>query len=168
MWVLAVALGGSGDADQGEEFERPLAPGRPPGRAVDDQRLLDLMPDADEWVQRNHRLLEDHRHRITSKPAHLRLGCGGKVRFPKQNPAACDQCVGRQQSHHRQGRQALATPALAHQSQYLSTPDLEGNVRERSHPAAAQVKVHREFTDIEQRCLDHPRGSSAGFASTRN
>ena len=60
-----------GDADLGQELDRPGAARRGAEVGVLAQRLLDLEADGEAGVEARHRLLEDHRHLAAREVAAL-------------------------------------------------------------------------------------------------
>ena len=58
--VAVERLCGRGDADEIEELDRPRPCRGAAHRAVQEDGLGDLVADREDWVERGHRLLEDH------------------------------------------------------------------------------------------------------------
>jgi hypothetical protein len=80
---------------------------------VDLQRLGDLLADLHQWVQRRHRVLEDHRHLPAPDVAHLLAAEVADLAALELDAAAADRVARRQQTHDRTGEDRLAGSALA-------------------------------------------------------
>jgi hypothetical protein len=79
--------------------------------------LGDLLADAEDRVERGHRLLEDHRDVAAADGLHLRLGQVGQV-LPLEQDLAVDAGVALgQQAQHAQASDGLAAAAFAHHAQ---------------------------------------------------
>ncbi len=103
---------------------------------VQPHRLRDLVSNGEDGVERCHRFLEDHGHLVSPDAPHLvttgiesgdvdELAAGTAI----EDLAGLDLSPRpRHQLHHRQGRNALSTTALADDSEGLASADFERDV----------------------------------------
>ena len=90
----------------------------PRERPVSHQALDDLFAYRESWIERGHRLLENHRHAVATQVLQLRLGQADQF-APFKPDGACGDAprwVG-DQTHDGERRYALAAAGLAHDGQ---------------------------------------------------
>jgi len=102
-------------------------------------------------IQSRQRFLKDHANSRSTQLAHGSLWQGQEVLPVEENATAADACDGaRQQAHNDQRGYALAASRLAHQPQYLATPDGEGNALHHVRRPLVRVKRYTEIIDAKQ------------------
>ena len=87
-------------------------------------RLGDLAVDAEQRVQRGHRVLQDHRD-LAADVAHLALAQHREVLAGELNPAADDARRRRQQADDRLAQRGLAAAAFADHAERLAFVQIE-------------------------------------------
>jgi hypothetical protein len=89
------------------------------------QRFGDLVADRHHRIQREHRLLEDHRHAAAPHVAHLGFGKLRQLDAVQRHRPADDLRSVRQEPHDRKRGERFAAPGFAQQRESLPWPDLE-------------------------------------------
>ena len=167
--ILAQPCGGITDSDALEHFDRPFLGGSAIQLTVYFERLGHLPTDRQNGVQGRHRFLEDHADAVAPKASPRLLIKAEDIVLLKRYGTVRDAGRLRKQAHDRQGRHALAGPALADQGHGLAHADIERNL---GHDGSrvAMVKGNRQRGYFQQ-WSDHrplPWGSTASrMASPR-
>ena len=117
-----------------------VARGPPARDAVHHQRLLDLVADGEDRVERGHRLLEDQRDLGAADLLHLALVQRQQVASLEDDPAAGDPPGPLHQPQDRQRRHRLAAARLADEAQRFARVDVEADVDHRRGDAAGEVE----------------------------
>ena len=153
-------------ADARQQRQRALAGARAVRReAVQADRLHHLRQHALQRVQRRQRLLEHHRDTAAAQAAPVVLVEREQL-SPVQGDAAGGPRAVRQQAHHGQRRQRLATAGLADQRQALAAVQPQVDAAQRmQRRATAPGEPHLQVADLEQRRAH--RGSSLGSRRSR-
>ena len=135
MGILLIPV--VGDTHLAQHLLRPCR-GLPAGELVVVADYLgDLIAYCEDWVQRGHGVLKDHRDLVPPDAAHLRLA--GPPLLPVQRgrePLAVEDDLPldhpahplRKEPHDAQSDGGLSRPGLAHQAQGLPPPDAKGDV----------------------------------------
>jgi hypothetical protein len=122
------------DADARERRGGLVARLRARHRAVRQDGVDHLVADAQQRMQRGHRILEDHRNATAADRAQLALRHGAQVAAAVAHRARHD--TGRvDQPEDRIGGDRLAAAGLADDSEGLAFPDLEADIVDRGHDA---------------------------------
>ena len=112
-----------------------------------DDRLLDLLADREHGIEREHRLLEDHRDRAPAQRRPLRLGEPADVepghpdRTVDLHPALVEQ------PHQRAERDALARAGFAEDPEHLAGSQVEAHTVDGVHRALAREEAHAQVAD---------------------
>src|SRR5712691_508466 len=114
-------------------------------------RFGDLITDAEDRIERGHRLLEDHRDVVAANLLHLLLRELEQILAPELDLALGDLRVLLQQPHDRQRADALAAARLPHQSDGPAGGDREVEPSHRAHGAAVHVELHVQVIDLQDR-----------------
>ena len=127
-------------------------PGLPAGQAaVVAEQLAELVADGEHRVERGERVLEDHAHPVPAQlPALLgRTGRAGRCRrVAAASAVTVALAVG--EPHHRPGRGRLAGAGLAEQRHQFAAGDVEVDVDDRGHRAAAGAERDREAAYLQR------------------
>src|SRR5215472_18049578 len=99
MRIGAGTLDRRGDADLGQELDRPLAGGGSGEAEMPRQHLAQLVADREDRVEARHRLLEDHTDAATAHRIELRLAKRGEVASFKADVPAGDRAGGTEEPH---------------------------------------------------------------------
>ena len=143
MRVVVDPMLGIGQPDHAQQLDRLGLGGFSAHATVRAQRLADLEPDGEQWVERTRRFLEHHRHLATAQRGELTLGHRG------HRPIA----DGHQPAHRGRMRQQpdrgtrthrLARPGLADDREYLTGEHLVGNIAHRVHGSAVGREGDRQ------------------------
>ena len=121
-------------------------------RYVQPHRLGDLIADADQGIERRHRLLEDHADATSADRLQLRLAHRVdrsvlEIHRPRHTRRV------RQESHDGEGRHGFSRARLADQSEDLAARHLQADFMD--HTSGADR--HAERLDVEQRLACHQR-----------
>ncbi len=153
MGVLAQALLGRADADQGEELARTRFGLVALQAAVDAKRFADLEAHGEGRVQAGHGLLKDHAHAIASERADPRLLEREEVGPAEQDTARLDAARRRgQQPHQRHRGDALAATRFADETDRLARSERERDVLDHADARAfGRAERDREVLDLDER-----------------
>ena len=140
----------AGDADDLHQRERALA-GLPPAVAEShERRLRDLIADAHHGIESRHRLLEDHRHRPTSKLAKPISACTRHVDTVELDRSRSDSGGTREQADQRTECHRLAGAGLTDDAERLTRPHLERCAVHGAQRAARERELDRQVADAQQ------------------
>jgi hypothetical protein len=129
-------------------------------RAVDPQRLRDLVPDGEERVEGAHRVLEDHRDVGAAQPAQpLRVGTDEFLALEPDR--ASRHAAAAEQPEHRERRHALARSGLPHHGKGLARRHAERHPGHGLDRPGRRREPHGEVTHVEQ-WRRHDQVASAG------
>ncbi len=141
---------GRRDLHQLQEVERALERRLVGHRLVARDRLGDLLADREHRIERQHRLLEDHRHRGAP---HV----GERAVVERQDVVAVDHDLAgdlalarRQQPHHRLERDALARARLAQDGHDLAARQVERHAVDGVHRRVARDERDGEVVDPDK------------------
>jgi len=123
---------------------------------VQAEHFVDLLLDGVQWVQRGHRLLEDHCDAVTANvPQGLFLE-GQQVLSGVLDDAARVPCQGvGQQAQDRVGGHRLARAAFADQRDGFAAFDVEADIVDHPVVMLAGDKLDAEVADFDQIVLIH-------------
>ena len=125
MWVVVKALGRIGDPGTPQHVHRK-APGLTSSHApVRPHRLHDLMADGEGGVQAGHRVLEDHRYAVTTRPPQVSGRQCEQVQVVQAHRPAAHPYRLRQKPEDAERGHCLTAPGLPHQAHDLSRGNLE-------------------------------------------
>ena len=120
---LAIRIGNSNKAQQ---FESAVANLRlRHRRVVQTNRLGNLHANSQHRIERRHRVLKDHRHRLAADLAHLLERETGEAAAAKDHFARRHSHRMRQQTHHGEHGQALARAGFADDAKHLVRKHVE-------------------------------------------
>ena len=113
-----------GDADELQQFERARPRLCLVHPQMDEQRLLDLLADLHDRIERGHRLLEDHGNVAAAYLAHLLVRKGKQVTALEQHAAPGD-AAGRlgEEAHDGERGHRFAATGFAHDGDDLAALD---------------------------------------------
>jgi hypothetical protein len=140
-----------GDLHQPQHFDGRSARGPPVEMLMSPERFSDLRADGEHWIQRGHRLLEDHGDVLAAARTHLGFGQAQQVDTGKPHLPAGDSARWWDQAHQRQRGQRLAAARLTHQPERLPFGEAEAHAVDGVYLASRQRKGHAQIADIEQR-----------------
>jgi hypothetical protein len=100
-------------------------------------RLGDLVTDGVDRIERQHRLLEDHRHDAAAQVFQLDIVHRNDVLVADADGAGDLAALRRQHAHQRTQRDALARTGFAKQAEHLALPQRDIDAVERMHGALA-------------------------------
>ena len=163
--VGAEPLVGAGNADEAERVAGAAAGLGAADALVGLHGLDHLRVDAQDRVQRHHRVLEDHRDVAAAKPAHVLIGQPGNIAALEQDLAGHDPARRVDQAEQGEAGDGLARPALADQAHHLPALDGERHVVDGAYDPGAGEEMGGEAADGEGRRA-HRR--SRGFSTSRN
>ena len=127
--------------------------------------LGQLARDLQEWVERGHRVLEDHRQIVAADLVQAARRQIEDLLAAVAHRALAAAVLG-EQAHDREEDLGLARPALAHHPQALAGPDREPHLVGRQHLAVRRGKARGEILDLEDgghlSLPAPPRHSAAG------
>src|SRR4051812_950838 len=132
MRRIVVSALGLRDTDVAEQLQSPLPRRLPRNVPMRRDRLRDLPADRERWIERGHRVLEDHADPVPAElpellvlqPQELKLAEPDRPRHRRGR---------RQQSHQRHRERGLAASRLADQTEDLALLHGEGYVAHRRH-----------------------------------
>ena len=108
---------------------------------VDHQRLDQLLPDAQERIERGHRVLEDHGNAPAADAIELPVRASQQIHTVKKSAPAFDAARRlRHQPHDGITSDGFAGAGFADDAQSLAALQLEGDILHRAHHAVAGVK----------------------------
>ena len=149
--VAADALGRAGHADIFERLDGALHGSRAIQFVVEQERLDELLLDAQVGIERRHRVLKDHRDALAADGAELLLRARQQIDAVEQRTATFDASRRlRDEAHERVARHRFTRAALADDSERLAFLHRERNVLHRAHNAVARVEAGSEVLDVEQ------------------
>jgi hypothetical protein len=144
------------EADLAQHLARAVRRPRPVD-AVGLERLLDLRDDAQQRVQRAHRILVDHRHLAAAHLAQA-LGADAKEVLAREvHLAAHDLELRGKKLQYREHRQRLAGAAFADDGELLAGRHVEVDAPDQLDAPLATPQSDAEPTDREER-VGHVRG----------
>ena len=133
--------------------------------------LGDLAVDAEQRVQRGHRILQDHRDHPPADAAHLARGFLRQVLALEGDATAGDAGGIRQQAHDREAGRGLAAARLADQAKRLAFVEGEADAVNRLDDALAAEagEVRVQVGDFEQwgHCVTPPPLAGGGRERAR-
>ena len=139
-----------GDAHALQHLERALATGGPARAAVPHHRLGDLVADGVDRVERQHRLLEDHRDDAAAQVLEPGLVERQHVLAGEPDRAVDAAAARRQHAQQRPQGHALARAGFAEQAEHLALLERDVDAVERIDRALA-VKAHVQVLDLDDR-----------------
>jgi hypothetical protein len=113
-------------------------------------RLDHLGVDAQDRVQRHHRVLENHRDAVAAKLPHLLIRQLREVLALEQDLAGDDAAGRIDQPHHRKAGDRLARSGFPHKPEHLAAGHGEGDIVHRLHHASAGEEMGAEVADLER------------------
>ena len=125
--ILVQPILGIGHLHHLQDLERPRPALGSRTTLVDLEALGDLLADLRHGVQRRHGVLGDQRDRVAPHAAHLALGDLCEIPVLKEDLAAGDVAVAREEAHERHADRALPAPGLTDDAKALALVDLEGD-----------------------------------------
>ncbi len=147
--IVVHAPAGIRDADRGEKVDRARAGGPAARRtAVDEQRLRDLVADAEDGIERRHRLLEDQRDLRAADRAHRSFVEREEVASPEEHPSTGVASRRLDEPHDRERRHRLAAAGFSDEAERFSLPDLEADVVDCRHGAARRCQKRSTRFDV--------------------
>src|SRR3984893_1691012 len=163
--IMVEALGRRGNADFGQELDRPRARLARRQRAMRGDGLDQLAADAVERVEAGERVLEDGADALAADPAQ-RLRRQVIDALAGEQDAAGGDAAGRvDQADDGGAGDRLAGAGLADDSEPLARADLEGYIVDRDQRRAPRRELDAQMLDAEQR-LRHQR--SRGLSASRS
>ena len=156
---------GAGDPDHAKGIARTRARLGVRDLGVRPHRLDHLRVDAQDRIERHHRVLEDHRDAVAAQGAHLALGEFREILALVQDRAADNASRWIDQADDGEAGDRLAGAGLADQSQHLSARDGERHVVHRLHHAGAREEMRAQVAHFEGR---GGHRCSRGFSTSRN
>src|SRR5207245_9674121 len=115
------------------------------------QRLDDLAPDRQHWVQARHRVLEDHRDLLAADAPKLLVGQLQEIpAFESRRPGG-DAARARKDPEQGERGDALAAARLAEDAQRLALGDLERAAVDRVDRPARGPELDPQALDLETR-----------------
>jgi hypothetical protein len=148
--IEAVDLGRVVQAHRSEHLQRALAPFRFGKLAVEEERLLDLVADGVDRVQRETRVLQHQADLGTAEMVPARGIEGEEVVAEEIEPARAHAARCRHQAHHRACGHGLAGAGFADQRNPLGA-DAEGDAAHRLDHAGLRRERDREIGNREDR-----------------
>src|SRR5690606_14845075 len=149
--VLSQPPPGVGDADALQELTSAAACLGARLRLVAQQHLRQLDPDGDHWIQRGHRVLEDHRDLAAADARQSCLRRLEEVVALVHHLAGDLDSAARQQPHHGQGGDGLAAARLPHEPDVLTRVDVDAHlVGAGGRPLALQPEVGTQVAGAQQ------------------
>jgi hypothetical protein len=137
MRVVVKPALGVGNPHLPQELDRAVAGFLARDVGVTPDCLDQLISDGNDRIERCHRILEDHRDVLAPHPLHLSVGQGSEVTAHEADGTADNPCGRfRQQAHHRQRRERLATSGLTDDRHGLAGPDRQRQPVDRRQHAA--------------------------------
>ena len=120
--------------------------------------LIDLVADAEDGVQRGHRLLEDHGDEVAAQVLHHGVGClrhvVGLVAEVQADLAFNDLTLRTlQKLHDRKTRHGLAAARLTHNAHRLADGDIEGDAVHGVHRADVGEEIGMQIVDLKDVCV---------------
>ena len=151
------------DTDRGHQPDR-LGPRGLLGHPVMlQQAVVDLFADPHHRIQRDRRLLEDHRDPGAADLSLEGATRGQQIPALEENPATRDRYVLRQQAHDRAQGEALAGAGFTDQATCLALADAETDPIESQLLPVAEVDGEAEILHLQQRLPGVPRGGFGGL-----
>ncbi len=155
---------GRGHLHQFEEIQRPLPRLSAADTLVAADGLGDLPADREDWIERGHRLLEDHRHERPEQVGHHLLGGGDHVGSAEHERARYDRLGGRIEPHDGPQRHRLARPALAQDAENLARPQLEVDAVDGMNRVGAGHELDAQLPRAHQQVVAHSGHHRGGKA----
>ncbi len=143
-----------GDAHRSQELDRAVGARLASEPQMQRQHLLEVLLDGQHRVERRQRILRDHPDLTAADIAQPRGLHGEDVTALEDDLAAGDLARRRHHLHHRQGRDALARPALTDDAEALAGAHVQTQPLHGVDPGALQLERHVEVPDVEQRGVD--------------
>ena len=150
MRVVVDALGRRGNADEVEQFDRPLARRLARKAHVLAQRLHDLEADREHGIERRHRILEHEADARAPNLADRGSVQPDEILSLEGDAPRRDLCRRhRQQLHQRHHRDALAGAAFADDDEQFAFVQIETDPVDRVDRAVLGVEDSLEVPDFE-------------------
>ena len=111
------------------------------------QDIADLIAHRPDRIERDFRVLKDHRDFAAADLAQITLGRGQHVHAAKGNIAAGCPARGIEDAHHVEGRDRFAGPAFADDADHFAFSDLEPDIVERLDDPLAGPELDRKAID---------------------
>src|SRR5271165_3310278 len=116
------------------------------------ERLRDLLADGKDRIQRGHRVLEDHRDRLTADLAHLRLALLEEILTAKDHLTAVDMAWrDRHESHNRERVYRLAGAGFADDAERRAALDRIRESVNGSYDPVVGLERNLEVANLEKR-----------------
>src|SRR6185437_2192131 len=153
------------NAHAAQHLDGALARLAPPGRAVAQDDLGDLVAHGKSRIERGHRLLKDHGERRAAQVAQ-RIGLERQEIDALEQHFAAGDAPGRlrHEAHDRERRDAFAAAGLADDAERAARRDAEGDAIDGAELAAIAAEIGAQIAQLEQR-LAHSAGASLVRAS---
>src|SRR5262249_5591833 len=150
--IVLEALLGRRDAYTAQHLNRPFARLLRRHWAVPQDDLEDLIPDREGWVERGHRLLEDHRDLVATQLAKLRCRQADEVGSLEPHRAAghAPWRLGHK-THDAVRHDALATAALADDAKGVPGEERKANAVQGAELTVISGEIRAQLADLEQR-----------------
>ena len=145
-----------GHADLAQRFLGAVHRFVPAGALVQHEHLGDLLADRRQWIERRHRLLEDHGDAFA--PQRPQLGGRGVLDLlaVEHDPAAAERQRPAQQAHQGERGDGLAATRFTNEAEGLAAADLEGHAFDGVIGPVFARQRDAEVFDLQERCR-HPR-----------
>ena len=151
MGIVVDPALGAWDADRLQHLERAGVCLLAGDVLVQQHRLGELATDLVDRVERRHRVLEDHRDLVAAHLAQTARRGLQEILAAEQHLAARGRELGVVQSHHREARDALARPRLAHDAEHLARLDREADAVDGPNDAVVRLELGPQVADVEER-----------------
>ncbi|MBT9151786.1 MAG: hypothetical protein DDT40_01982 [candidate division WS2 bacterium] len=146
--VRQCALGRIADPDPAEDLDSPL-PGLRPRDRVEQDRLLYLRAGAVHRIQRDQRVLEDHRQPAAADIGHGFIAQREQVFIAQPDMPSADTPGRRHQPHDGEGGGRLAATRLADQGENLSFGHRKGHAADGLDAAPARLEAHGQVLYLQ-------------------
>jgi len=143
-------LVGRRDTDSTERIARTVACGMARRRVVREDRLDHLRIDAEHWIQRGHRILENHRDPVAANPTHLFRGERSEVDAAEEDPSGDDAARRIDQPQNGIGSHRFARSRFADQPEHFAAPHREAHLVDGLGHAVARLEVRRKTRHRKQ------------------
>lgn len=166
--ILTELLGGVGDADPAEHGAGALFQLRgAEARMLAPLGIDELRADAEDRVQRRHRVLEDHGDAVAAQPLEGSPVTKVVTHAIEDHAAGDAGRVGRQKAHQRRGYGRFPAPRLADHADDAVRRNAERNFVERAQRLAADAKAYRQIVNIQHGGNRHVTPCSLGSVASR-
>ncbi len=151
-----------GNAHELEQFERARVRLLPAGAAMAHHRLLDLLADRVDGIERRHGILKDHRDLRAAQALHLAFAHRGDVVAVDEDLARNARAFRWMQFQEGAHRDRLARAGFTEDAQDLAGPQTERHVVYGVVDAFTADEFHVEVTDVDQQRVEGGGGACAG------